>query len=296
MVLGATFQTDGQTVVTCGLDSAAHIWPVPSPVHGSVDDLIFQTQLLTGLRLESGGAAIVLDAKTWSRYRQLPVYNFMIALAPFHPEPVYQRGQLYDELGQLPKAVADYTSALRLYSGNQKMECQLRALRGRALWRLGQPAQAADDYQRALDLQFDQPLVLNTLAWLYVMGPARIRDAKRALPLARRAVALDSKNLNYVNTLGVIYYRLGRYFEAVSELEKSVVGNTVPALDLFPLAMCYAHLGNLAKARSSHDRAVKWLEDHKDQLWSWDAADIKILREEANQVLADSFEAESVHR
>jgi Tfp pilus assembly protein PilF len=291
MVVGATFQTDGQTVLTGGLDSAAHVWPVAAPTQGSVADLVFQTQLLTGLHLEPGGAAVLLDAEIWSRYRQIPLHSFQMALAPFHAGPVYQRGQVYFQLGHLARAIDDWTAALRLCSGNSKMEGEIRALRGQAFWRLGHQEKAAEDYQKAFDLEFVQPAALNTLAWIYVMGPARIRNAERALPLARRAVDLDPKNFNYVNTLGVVYYRLGRYSEAVSELEKSVVENPVPPLDLFPLVVCYAHLGDLAKARASHDRATRWLEDHQDQLSPWDAADLKVLREEADQVLAESSEA-----
>jgi WD40 repeat protein/serine/threonine protein kinase len=309
MVVTAAFHPDGHSVMTGALDSTARIWPVPEPIQGSPTDLLLQTRLLTGLQLEPGGAAVLLDAETWSGHRQISFYTLQMAFAPFHPGPVSARARAYSQLGQFQEAVDDWTTALRLCSRisarqdsrqlkahdfSYKLEGEIHAFRGRAYWRLGKMDEAAEDYQKAVELEFHEPWALNTLAWMYVMGPDHIRDAARALPLARRAVAFESKNKNYVNTLGVVYYRLGMYSEAIPVLENN--GSFPPAMDWFPLAASYAFRGELAKAQEAYERADRWLGEHREQISASDAGDLQILRADASQALSDGAKNQDQNR
>ncbi|HMF15822.1 MAG TPA: hypothetical protein VKE98_01390, partial [Gemmataceae bacterium] len=58
----------------------------------------------------------------------------------------------------------------------------------------------------------------NGVAWLYLTAPQALRDVKAAVPLAEKAVSLVPENGIYRNTLGLAYYRVGRYREAVDTL------------------------------------------------------------------------------
>ena len=44
--------------------------------------------------------------------------------------------------------------------------------------------------ERAVQANPSHPVLCNNLAWYYVVGPERLRNAERALPLAERAVAV----------------------------------------------------------------------------------------------------------
>ena len=79
----------------------------------------------------------------------------------------------------------------------------------------------AADRQALLALNPDEAALCNNLAWLYITGPERLRDANTALPLARKAVALAPGQWMFCNTLGVVYYRLGNYPQALEMLEQS---------------------------------------------------------------------------
>ena len=104
-------------------------------------------------------------------------------------------------------------------------------------------------------------LARNNLAWLLVTGPENLRDAKEALPHAR--VATDGQEQQaFLNTLGVVLCRNGNYQEAIAILEKSIAAGDgqFDAFDLFFLAMCHAKLGDPANAKDCFDRAVMWLD------------------------------------
>src|SRR5262249_7421471 len=78
--------------------------------------------------------------------------------------------------------------------------------------------QAIDRYRHEVKVNPDNAEACNALAWAYLTAPTELRDVKAALPLAENAVRLAASDANYRNTLGVAYYRAGRYREAVELL------------------------------------------------------------------------------
>jgi WD40 repeat protein len=119
----------------------------------------------------------------------------------------------------------------------------------------------AADYRRALKARPDDPRVCNNLAWLLVTGPDDLRDPAAALPLAEDAVCLKPDHIR-LNTLGVVYYRLDCWREAVEVFRKSIEANKgeATAFDTFFLAMCHHRLGEREDARRAYARAVRWME------------------------------------
>src|SRR6185312_14914147 len=111
--------------------------------------------------------------------------------------------------------------------------------------------EVAEPYRKALELEADDPVVNNDLAWFLVMSPEpRLRDAARALRLAQKVVAARPESAIYRNTLGVAYFRNGDDGAAIAELERSMSsqGGGVP-FDWFFLAMAHWRLGERDKAR-----------------------------------------------
>jgi serine/threonine protein kinase/WD40 repeat protein len=131
-------------------------------------------------------------------------------------------------------------------------------------------------------LALGNPMDLNNLAWQLATGPMDQRDPARALKLIQDAVKQQPENAIFLNTLGVVQYRNGRYREAIVALEKSLrVGKgAFAAFDLFFLAMCHAKLGAPDKAKDCFDRAVKWTEAQKD-LAAQHVEELKAFRDEA---------------
>jgi serine/threonine protein kinase/WD40 repeat protein len=106
----------------------------------------------------------------------------------------------------------------------------------------------------------------NNLAWAYLMAPEALRDVGAALALAEKAVRLQPGTATYRNTLGVAYYRAGRYREAVEVLRPNVEkqDDWELAYDLYFLAMSHHRLGEKARARDYYDWAVRWVAAQSD--------------------------------
>jgi serine/threonine protein kinase/WD40 repeat protein/tetratricopeptide (TPR) repeat protein len=218
---------------------------------------------------------------------QIVLRSLQSVFAPCHHEPYHQRGHAYDAQGQFQKAVDDYTQALRWQPADPKRQAHLYEIRARDYMRLKQYPLAAADYERAVALLPENAQLCNNLAWLLLTGPESLRDDRKALPLAERAVKLAGERWEYQNTLGVALYRNGRNEDAIPALETSLKHSAgqADAFDLFFLAMCHAKLGDPAKAKDCFDRAVKWMEGRKN-LPAQYVEELKAFRAEAEDELA----------
>ena len=154
----------------------------------------------------------------------------------------------------------------------------------RLLCEAGRQTEAAEPFRKALELEEDDPSVNNDLAWFLATSPEPcLRDAARAVRLAKKVVTARPESANYRNTLGVAYYRSGDDRAAVAELERAMsmqAGGT--SMDWFFLAMAHWRLGDRNKARIWFDRAVQWMDRHKPH-----DDELRRFRAEAQAMLAD---------
>jgi WD40 repeat protein len=142
-----------------------------------------------------------------------------------------------------------------------KLEVDFGDLGKPTLSRAERARRKIEQYRRALAAKPDDPAGCNSLARLYATAPQPLRDVKAALPLAERAVKLAPQNAMNANTLGVVYYRAGRYREAVEVLRANLARSEDSRLvhDLYFLAMSCKKLGETERARDYYDWAVRWL-------------------------------------
>jgi len=99
---------------------------------------------------------------------------------------------------------------------------KLYALLGDLYYAANDDPQVQKAYETSLNLQPDNPHVLNNLAWLYATSKdPEIRNPKKALELAKVAVLLK-KSPYILDTLAESYYANGMYAEAV-EMEKQAL-------------------------------------------------------------------------
>lgn len=210
-------------------------------------------------------------------------YTARLKSDPDDVEAYHQRAHIYEKLGEYQKAIEDFTAALQ----RRPNVAHFYDARGKIHLKLKDAAKAAADFQKSLDLKPEQAELCNDLAWLLVAGPQELRDAQRAVPLAERAVKLAPDRSTYHNTLGVAYYRAGRYKEAVAALETSLrtSGGASDGFDLFFLAMCHQRLGDTAAAKQSFDRAIEWCSRREAQLPPEHQQELQAFRAEAEAVL-----------
>lgn len=91
--------------------------------------------------------------------------------------------------------------------------------RGIAYERLKEWDQAEPNFKKALELNPEQPQVLNYLGYSWVDKNLNLDDA---MDMIRRAVELRPNDGYIVDSLGWAHYRLGQFDEAVVELERAI--------------------------------------------------------------------------
>jgi tetratricopeptide (TPR) repeat protein len=183
---------------------------------------------------------------------------------PADPGLRARRGRLCYQLGRFDEAVRELSRSLA-----SRRDVRTLMSRARAYQLLKNDAAAAADWHAALEMAptpSEEALICNNLAWLLVARSAAVRAPEEALKLAGRAVRLSPNQSSYLNTLGVAYYRLGRFDEAAETLRRSLLHSDAPAHDLVFLAMSFQKLSQSLKARDFYSQAEYWLSINEKTL------------------------------
>jgi tetratricopeptide (TPR) repeat protein len=130
----------------------------------------------------------------------------------------------------------------------------------------------------------------NYLAYLLVLCPdPKLRDARRAVELANKAVGAEPNKWEYLRTLGQAHHFAGDDEAAVKALTRSLElrqwGNV---FDYFPLAAAHQQLGDKEEARKWYDRGVAWTAANEHPY----AAELAILRADAEALLGIEKQAQ----
>jgi len=128
--------------------------------------------------------------------------------------------------------------------------------------RMADKAKRAADFLKALDFSPDQPYVLNYLAYSWV---DRGENFDRALDMLNKAVEQKPEDGYIVDSLGWVYFRLGKFDKAVENLEKAVELVPEDAVINDHLGDAYWRVGRHNEARFQWQRALN-LKPDKDQV------------------------------
>jgi serine/threonine protein kinase/Flp pilus assembly protein TadD len=185
---------------------------------------------------------------------------------------------------QLDEAIHEYRTAIELDPKDAAAHDSL----GIVLYAKNQPDEAIREHRTAIDLDPTFAQAYNDLSWILATCPTpRLRDPRRAVESAKKAVELAPRDGGFWNTLGIAQYYAGNWKEAVAALEKSMpFRKGGDSNDWFFLAMAYWQLGEKEKARQWFDRAVQWMDKNmpKDQeLGRFRAEAAELLRIDAKK-------------
>jgi len=113
--------------------------------------------------------------------------------------------------------------------------------------------EAEEQLELVLDEFPEDPSASNDLGYLWA---DQGKHLQRALRMIRLAVAAEPDNPAYRDSLGWVYYRLGRNKAALAELERAAAARPDPVI-LDHLGEVQLNLGRLEEARRSWQRAVE---------------------------------------
>ena len=170
-----------------------------------------------------------------------------------HFQSLVSLGDLYRRHDQYKEALASYDAALKDTKASNDQWPVIYA-RGMAQERLNNWDMAEKDLLKALEMQPDNPMILNFIGYSWADKGVHI---EQALKYIRRAVAMRPDDGYMVDSLGWALYRAGQYTESVEWLEKAVgiVADDSTILD---------HLGDAYwQAGRKNEARFKWQRAHE---------------------------------
>lgn len=193
-------------------------------------------------------------------------------------------GDLYRQMERYEEATEAYTTALDLYSDVGNRQWFLLYARAITHERRDMWEEAEADFRKALELNPDQPQVLNYLGYSLVEKQIKLDEA---LDMIQRAVAARPDSGYIVDSLGWVLYRLGRYEEAVGHMERAAELMPIDPIVNDHLGDVYWAVGRTLEAEFQWKRALSFV-DHEDAAEEADPVRIRRKLEVGlDQVLAE---------
>jgi tetratricopeptide (TPR) repeat protein len=180
------------------------------------------------------------------------------AMAAERPEtgrPLVMIGDMLRGKNRFGEAIDAYDQAVARIGTASARDWAVFYSRGVALERVGEWQRAEADLRHALELQPEQPVVLNYLGYSWIEKGQHLTDA---LGMIERAVKLRPNDGYIVDSLGWALYRIGDYPRATQHLEHAV--------ELLPedptindhLGDAYWRSGREVEARNQWRRALQF--------------------------------------
>lgn len=144
----------------------------------------------------------------------------IVSTNPTDIDAISVLGDLLRSDKQYSASADAYTKALAVSGGSSPGDWRFYYVRGIAYERSDQFPLAEKDFLKALDLNPNQPQVLNYLGYSWVDKGLNL---DRALDMIQKAIEGSPNDGYIIDSLGWAYYRLGRFDEAVQKLEEAAV-------------------------------------------------------------------------
>jgi tetratricopeptide (TPR) repeat protein len=300
------------------------VWPLDHSGR-SPTQVAAMARLFSGREIDSTEALVRLDHDTVRRefmalWRQLSsargpdLETVPGEVARWHERGVYITKEKEDWRGVLVHAAP--------LLGGLRPAADLHALRGRAHAEIGEWAKAVQDFEKALELGYDEfrtwyglvtahlamgaindyrqvcarllerdgtpgtsTLLPNHLAWLFVLAPGTVEDWDPILRKAREAVSDEA--VDWQHTLGTVLFRSGRLEEALAELTSVTRkrGDKTTVWEAAILAMVNARLGRRQEATGLLEKASRWFEANPGVETGYARTTLRLLLDEARQVV-----------
>ena len=174
---------------------------------------------------------------------------------PFTAQPLIKLGDLMRRNDRWDEAIDSYTKAIDRVGVLDKRHWRILYSRGIVLERAKRWPEAEKDFLRALKFEPDQPYVLNYLGYSWVDKGVNLQ---KALRMIHNAVRKKPNDGYIIDSLGWVYYRLGKYEKAVLELERAVQLRPEDPIINNHLGDAYWRVGRELEARFQWKRALSF--------------------------------------
>ena len=182
------------------------------------------------------------------------------SLAQTHGDLPLVHSSLGDALRQMERfedAVKAYDTSLAQFDEEISGQWFIYYARGISHERLSMWDKAEADFRKALELNPEQPQVMNYLGYSLVEKQIKLVEA---LDLIERAVAARPDSGYIVDSLGWVLFRLGRYNEAVGHMERATELMPIDPIVNDHLGDVYWSVGRFLEAEFQWKRALSFVD------------------------------------
>ncbi|MDA5092546.1 tetratricopeptide repeat protein [Aliiroseovarius sp. KMU-50] len=170
-------------------------------------------------------------------------------------------GEFLSRQDRHEEARVAFDHAISLFQGEVSTQWRVYFQRAIVLSKLDDWPAAEADFRKSLDLSPNQPNVLNYLGYSLVERREKLDEA---LGMIERAVAERPDSGYITDSLGWVYYRLGRYDEAVKQMERAVELLPIDPILNDHLGDTYWAVGRKREAEFQWKRSLSFVTDDTD--------------------------------
>jgi tetratricopeptide (TPR) repeat protein len=191
---------------------------------------------------------------TWQG--ELDRYNEKLKQEPGNGDHWWRRGNFYRGLGRIDDALADFQRAIEI----QPSSHHAYYWRGLTYMEAYRYEEAVQDFERSLQIHPADHWPCRHLAWMYVTGPAELRDLDRGMQLALRAVELNGNHVTHHETLAWAFVRMGDTVSALRELDAAAKIAPPSTSAELVRAICAYRVGQRERAEKHWESAIGQLD------------------------------------
>ncbi|PUZ21174.1 Tetratricopeptide repeat-containing protein [Chitinophaga costaii] len=232
-------------------------------------DIYSQTEQLDSA-LADYNQAITLDSSRFTVwYQEMLIYsrmnnsqalldasNLVNRRFPHEFMGFYFNGMANYLLKHYPETIAALKKAIEV-GADKKMLANIYSLLGDTYHAMDNDLQSDSSYELALALQPEDPLVLNNYSYYLSVRGVQLEKAEQ---MSRASLELEPESPNYMDTYAWILFRLGRYTDAKTWMEKAL---QYPASQDSPGML--EHYGDILFNLKDADKAVEYWQKARDK-------------------------------
>jgi tetratricopeptide (TPR) repeat protein len=159
-------------------------------------------------------------------------------------------GGFYEAAKRFPEAAAALREGLAVAPENPRLHFRL----GAVLDKMGERQECIRHMEKAIALDPNDAVALNYLGYTLADMGIRLEDAEDYI---KRALVVRPNDAYITDSLGWVYFKMGRYDEALSWLMKATDGLPDDPVITEHLGDAYRALGRWREAESSYERALQ---------------------------------------
>ncbi|NOU46584.1 MAG: tetratricopeptide repeat protein [Bacteroidales bacterium] len=192
-------------------------------------------------------------------------------LFPVQPLPYLFNGIGCYQNEKYSDALKSFEEGRKFVVSNDNLLGEFYNYSGEVQQKLGNFAASSLAYDKALIINPKNSMVLNNYAYYLSL---RGDQLEKALEMAQKATEIDPGNNSNIDTYAWVYYKLGRYEDALRWLDKAINGDDKPSGTIFE------HYGDILFKLNRKEEAFMWWQKAKEAGETSEFIDKKLLNKE----------------